>query len=86
MDSIKILLVEPNESTGELITKSLQRSFDAEVIFFKTSMEAVDLLKEGYQFSLVIVRNFSKESASAAPDLIADCVINCIYDLSLSLP
>lgn len=73
--SIKILLIEPSESIGELLTKNLQRNFDADVSFAKSAEEGVAALKSGEEFALVLARN-----QSAAP------VLNCLYDLSLKTP
>ncbi len=87
MEIIKILLIEPNESTREVITKSLQRSFDAQVRAFKTSSDGTECLKSGESFSLVIVRNFSEViSHEQVVDHIADKILNCLYDQSLKIP
>jgi HD-GYP domain-containing protein (c-di-GMP phosphodiesterase class II) len=71
---MKILLLEPSESIGELITKNLQRNFDAEVSFFKDVEPAVEELKNN-AFTLIIARN-----TFAGP------VLNTIYDLSSKTP
>lgn len=75
MAPIKILLIEPTETIGDLITKNLQRTFDADVTYVKTAEVGVDAVKNGSQFSLIIARNLF-----AAP------VLNCLYDLSLQTP
>ncbi len=86
MENIKILLIEPNDTVGELITKSLQRSFNAEVILYKTSNQATDALKKGEIFSLIIARNRAEATAETPADLIAGNLVNLIYDLSLKIP
>lgn len=73
--SLKILLIEPTESIGDLITKNLQRNFDAEVVYYKTAEEGVEALKSGVSFSLILARNLS-----ASP------ILNGLYDLSLKTP
>lgn len=78
MVTIKILLIEPTESIGELITKNLQRTFDAEVHYVKTAEEAIGLIDNSIgvkQFSLIIARN-----------LIAAPVLNGLFDRCLTLP
>lgn len=72
---IKILLIEPSESIGELITKNLQRNFDADVLYAQNAEEGVDAIKNDEEISLIIARNLS-----AAP------ILNCLYDLSLKTP
>ncbi|MGZ3788772.1 MAG: hypothetical protein ACXVLQ_09630 [Bacteriovorax sp.] len=86
MHAIKILLIEPNESIAELITKSLQRSFKAEVQLFQTSTEGIESLKKGDNFSLVIARNFSEAAEGGIQDPIAANLLNTVYDLSLKIP
>jgi len=72
---IKILLIEPSESIGELITKNLQRNFDADVLYAQNAEEGVEAIKSDDEISLIISRN-----QSAAP------ILNCLYDLSLKTP
>ncbi len=72
---IKILLIEPSESIGELITKNLQRNFDADVLYAQNAEEGVEAIKSDDEISLIIARNLS-----AAP------ILNCLYDLSLKTP
>jgi hypothetical protein len=86
MEKLKILLIEPSTTAGEVITKSLQRSFDAEVYFFQTSFEAVVSLKAGDSYSVIVARNRSDEPLPELPDAIAEQLLNCIYDLSLKTP
>jgi HD-GYP domain-containing protein (c-di-GMP phosphodiesterase class II) len=86
MESIKILLVEPSLQVGDVITKSLQRAFNAEVTFFQTSSEGVERLKKGEIFSLILVRNQSEETPDGPIDNIAHQFLNIIYDLSLKTP
>ena len=86
MNSIKILLIEPIESIGDVITKSLQRAFDAEVLFCRTSVEGVEKLKKCETFSLILARNHSDETVDQKSDLIANNILNAIYDLSLKTP
>lgn len=86
MENIKILLVEPSESIGEVITKSLQRAFNANVVFHRTALEGVERLKKGEAFSLILVRNQSDEAPNTAIDYIAAQFLNIIYDLSLKTP
>jgi HD-GYP domain-containing protein (c-di-GMP phosphodiesterase class II) len=86
MEIIKILLVEPSESIGEVITKSLQRAFNADVIFHKTAAEGVERLKKGEVFSVILVRNQSDETPEIPSDQIAAQFLNIIYDLSLKTP
>lgn len=86
MDKLKILLIEPNESMSDIITKSLQNSFDAEVIIYKTSTEAIDALKKGDSFSLILARNISADESNQEVDTIAVHLLNAIYDLSLKTP
>ncbi|MDO9182954.1 MAG: hypothetical protein Q7U04_11130 [Bacteriovorax sp.] len=86
MDTIKILLIEPNESIGEVITKSLQRAFNAEVVFLKTSAEGVKRLKDRESFSLILVRNKNDETPEIKEDPIAEHILNIIYDQALKIP
>ncbi len=86
MDIIKILLVEPSHSIGEAITKSLQRAFGAEVIYFPDSASAVELIRKGENFSIVIARNHNEESPILPHDRIAEQLLNTIYDCSLKTP
>lgn len=86
MDKLKILLVEPSESISDLITKSLQSSFNAEVVLSKTSTEAIEYLKTGQAFSLILARNNSTEEPGQEVDTIAVHLLNTIYDLSLKTP
>ncbi len=79
MVTIKILLIEPTESIGEIITKNLQRTFDAEVHYVKNAELAIELLEKSVTgaevFSLVLARN-----------LFAALVLNCLFDRGLTIP
>ena len=86
MENIKILLIEPNESIGEVIIKGLQRAFSATVIFHQTAEEAVLKLKDGESFSLIIVRNVTLDLPEIDQTPMASLVLNTIYDLSLKTP
>ena len=86
MEIIKILLVEPSESIGEVITKSLRRAFNAEVFFFKTAAEGIECLRNDVSFSLILVRNRSIETTDHVVDQIAEQFLNIIYDLSIQIP
>lgn len=86
MEHIRILLIEPNESIGEVIVKSLQRAFNAEVIFHQAAAAGVECLKNGENFSLILVRNQTEEATNLPVEAIAAPVLNCIYDLSLKTP
>ncbi|MFA6235820.1 MAG: hypothetical protein WC635_00725 [Bacteriovorax sp.] len=86
MENIKILLVEPNESIGEVIIKSLQRAFNADVDFHQTALAGVQKLKNGENYSLILVRNQTEESADIPVEAIAAQFLNVIYDLNLKTP
>lgn len=86
MNNIKILLIEPNESVGEIIIKSLQRAFDADIIFHQTALPGVQRIKNGETFSLILVRNQTEESPDIPVEPIAAHFLNIIYDLSLKTP
>ncbi len=86
METINILLVEPNESIADLITKSLQRAFDAEVVIAKTSNEAMARLNNKETFSLIISRNQAEATELTPLDPIAGNLLNTVYDLSLQTP
>jgi hypothetical protein len=83
---LKILLVEPNESVGDLIAKNLEREFGAKIIYLKTGANAVELLKKGEYFDLCVVRNCSLETVASPAEHIAVLVINALYDGSLKSP
>lgn len=85
MDNIKILLVEPSESIGEVIIKSLERAFNAEVIFVHTAKEGVERIR-GEKFSLILVRNQTEASSTTQAEPIATHILNVVYDLSLKTP
>lgn len=83
---LKILLVEPNESVGELIAKNLEREFGAKITHLKTAQEGLGLIKKGEYFDLFVVRNNSEETVDKAQEPIAALFLNAIYDLSLETP
>lgn len=83
---LKFLLVEPDEMAGELITKDLQREFGAEVIWHKSTSEALTLIKKKDYFDLFIVRNQSELTANEPVEHIAQLVLNVVYDLSINIP
>ncbi|RPJ71369.1 MAG: hypothetical protein EHM20_14675, partial [Alphaproteobacteria bacterium] len=86
MEKIKILLVEPNASIAEVIIKNLERVFDAEVIFHQSAQVAVERIKSGEAFSLILVRNHTEQSSTAQAEPIAALILNAVYDLSLKTP
>lgn len=83
---LKILLVEPNDSVGELIAKNLEREFGAKTIHYKSGAEAVEVVKKGEYFDLFVVRNNSEETADHPSEAIAALFLNVIYDDSLRTP
>ncbi len=83
---LKILLVEPNDSVGELIAKNLEREFGAKTIHYKSGAEAVEVVKKGEYFDLFVVRNNSEETADHPSKAIAALFLNVIYDDSLRTP
>lgn len=86
MENIKILLIEPNLAIGEVIIKSLQRAFNAEIIFHQNAIEGVERIKKGETFSLILVRNQTEASPDIPVESIASHFLNIIYDLSLKTP
>lgn len=86
MENIKILLIEPNESIGEVIIKSLQRAFNADVTFHQSAQEGVQRIKNGEAFSLILVRNQTEERPGVVVEPIAAQFLNIIYDISLKTP
>jgi HD-GYP domain-containing protein (c-di-GMP phosphodiesterase class II) len=86
MLNIKILLIEPNNAIGEVIVKSLQRSFEANVLYYQTSNEGIQKIKSGELFNLIIVRNQSIETAKTRSVSIAAPFFNLAYDMSLDIP
>lgn len=83
---LKILLVEPNESVGDLIAKNLEREFGAKIIHYKSAGEALELVKKGDYFDLFVVRNNSDETVDHPSEAIAALFLNVIYDNSLKTP
>lgn len=83
---LKILLVEPNESVGDLIAKNLEREFGAKIIVFKSGAEAIELVKKGEYFDLFIVRNTSTETVDHPVEEIAALFLNVLYDNQLKTP
>lgn len=83
---LKILLVEPNESVAELISKNFEREFGAEVTIAKSGIEAVEIITKGTFFNLYVARNFSSETQSSAGEPIAQMVLNLIYDRAIKTP
>ncbi len=86
MEKIKILLIEPSESIGDVIIKSLERAFDAEVIYLQLVHEGVERIKKGETFSLILVRNQTDQTLTAQSEPIASHILNAVYDLSLKTP
>lgn len=84
--NLKFLLVEPNESLGELISKNLEREFGARVILCKSAAEATEPIKKGEYFDLFVVRNNSEETPDHPIEQIAAVFLNLIYDNSLKTP
>ncbi len=84
--NLKILLVEPNESVGDLIAKNLEREFGAKIIHCKTAAEATEPIKKGEYFDLFVVRNSSEETVDMPIEPIAAIFLNLIYDNSLKTP
>lgn len=84
--NLKFLLVEPNESLGELISKNLEREFGARVILCKSAAEATEPIKKGEYFDLFVVRNNSEETPDRPIEAIAAVFLNLIYDNSLKTP
>lgn len=83
---LKILLVEPNESVGDLIYQNLVREFGAKVTNLKQASEAVELIAKKEYFDLIVVRNNSLETVDHPVEQIAGLVLNAIYDQSLKTP
>jgi HD-GYP domain-containing protein (c-di-GMP phosphodiesterase class II) len=87
MEVIKILLIEPSDSIGEIITKSLQRAFKADVVLFSNSTDAVEAIREGQHYNLIIARNESTPvDDNEEVDAIAVNLLNVIYDHNLQTP
>lgn len=84
--NLKFLLVEPNESLGELISKNLEREFGARVILCKSAAEATEPIKKGEYFDLFVVRNNSEETPDRPIEAIAAVFLNLLYDNSLKTP
>jgi HD-GYP domain-containing protein (c-di-GMP phosphodiesterase class II) len=85
MQNIKILLIEPSVPIGEVIVKSLQRTFNAEVIFLQTVAHGIQKIKESENFSLIIARNEAHDSEGRRI-AIAGPFFNIVYDMSLNIP
>ncbi len=83
---LKILLVEPNESAGELISNNFEREFGAEVIVAQSGAAAVKIITKGIFFNLFVARNFAPEADGVAQEPIAQLILNLIYDRSLKTP
>ncbi len=83
---LKILLVEPTESIGELISKNFEREFGAEVTAVQSGAAAVEVITKGIFFNLYVTRNFAPEVDGIAEEPIAQMVLNVIYDRALKTP
>ncbi len=83
---LKILLVEPNESVGDLIYQNLMREFGAKVTNLKSAHQAIELLNKAEYFDLIVVRNNSLETVDQPVEQIAALILNTIYDKSLKTP
>jgi hypothetical protein len=83
---LKFLLVEPNEMAGELISKDLQREFGAEVVWHKSTLEALNVIRKKDYFDLFIVRNQTEPTLDVPVEQIAQLVLNVVYDLSINIP
>lgn len=83
---LKILLVEPNESVGDVIAKNLEREFGAKVVTYRSGVDAIELVKKGEFFDLFVVRNNSLETVDHPIEAIAALFLNMIYDNSLTTP
>ena len=83
---LKILLVEPNESVGDLIAKNLEREFGAKITVFKSGVDAIELIKKGEYFDLFVVRNNSTETVDHPIEEIAALFLNVLYDNQLKTP
>jgi len=83
---LKLLLVEPDEMAGDLISKNLQREFGAVVNWQKSTAEALNLVKKAEHFDLFIVRNASEEIPDQPVEQIAHLFLNVIYDLNIKTP
>ncbi|MBC7429176.1 MAG: hypothetical protein H7336_11225 [Bacteriovorax sp.] len=83
---LKILLVEPNESVGDLIAKNLEREFGAKIVYYKSGADAVELIEKGEYFDLFVCRNSSLETVENPIEQIAALVLNALYDNSLKTP
>lgn len=83
---LKILLVEPNESVGDLIYQNLMREFGAKVVNLKSALDAVELLSKEEYFDVIVVRNNSLETVDQPVEQIAALILNAIYDKSLKTP
>lgn len=84
--NLKILLVEPNESVGDLIAKNLEREFGAKIIHTKSGADAIESVKKGDYYDLYVVRNNSTETVDQPIEQIAALFLNVIYDNSLTTP
>ncbi len=83
---IKILLIEPNETVGDLIKQNLEREFNAKVHMCKTGAEAALSIKKNEFFDLYISRNQTEETPPKEGQAIASLVLNALYDNSLTKP
>jgi HD-GYP domain-containing protein (c-di-GMP phosphodiesterase class II) len=84
--SLKILLVEPNDSIRDLIQKNLEREFGSEVFSFKETTDAVSSLDSPRSYDLFIVRNATEETIEKPKEMIAAIFLNIIYDKQLKTP
>ncbi len=83
---IKILLIEPNETVGDLIKQNLKREFDAKVHVCRSGEEAVVSIKKAEYFDLYISRNQTDAVVPKEPEPVAALVLNALYDNSLKTP
>lgn len=83
---LKFLLIEPVETTAEVIEKNLQREFGAVTVTTLTAAEGVERLKKAEHFDLIVARNFAEETAEHAAEPIAELLLNALYDFNLKTP
>ena len=83
---IKILLVEPNETVGDLIKHNLEREFDAKVQVCRSGLEAALIIKKAEYFDLFISRNQTDALVPKEPEPVAALVLNALYDNSNKTP
>ena len=80
------MLIEPNKAIGEVIVKSLERSFEAVVLYYQGSLGGIEKIQNGEIFNLIIVRNQTVETAGVRSVSIAAPFFNLVYDMSLNTP